>query len=261
VWLAVSYFSSPGTQLNDWAEETLARSANYGGALLFITYFYDRYGLDALHRLSTDPASRGLEAVDNVLREMGEPDVNTLFADWVMANIIMNAETGYGYRSLPRGFGGAAARITASEYPLRVEGQVNQYAADYIVLTDLEGVETLDITVQASNEVALLATKPHSGQQMWYSNRGDVSNTTLTRAFDLSGVESATLSYAIWHDLEDLWDYGYVMVSDDGGTTWTPLAAPGTTTDNPYNTAYGPGAKSRCRWMLTRAARCWYASR
>jgi hypothetical protein len=33
-----------------------------------------------------------------------------------------------------------------------------------------------------------------------------------------------TLTFWTWYDIEEEWDYGFVEVSIDGGTTWTPLA-------------------------------------
>jgi hypothetical protein len=76
---------------------------------------------------------------------------------------------------------------------------------------------------------------------MWYSNKGDYSDTALTRAFDLSAVDSATLNYRAWYHIESLWDFGYVMVSADDGDSWDILATPHTTAENPHNTGYGPG--------------------
>jgi hypothetical protein len=76
---------------------------------------------------------------------------------------------------------------------------------------------------------------------MWWANRGDESDSRLTRAFDLGGVSSATLKFWTWYFIEKLWDYGYVMVSTDGGATWTPLATSRTTTEDPHGNAYGPG--------------------
>ena len=51
----------------------------------------------------------------------------------------------------------------------------------------------------------------------WYrrSNRGDSISTTLTRTFDLSSIETATLRLNIWFDVEYQWDYGYVQISTD----------------------------------------------
>jgi immune inhibitor A len=63
----------------------------------------------------------------------------------------------------------------------------------------------------------------------------------LTHTFDLSGVTQARLTYWTWYHIENLWDYGYVMVSTDDGATWTPLASSRTTTDDPHGNAYGPG--------------------
>jgi hypothetical protein len=67
------------------------------------------------------------------------------------------------------------------------------------------------------------------------------SDTRLTRTFDLTSVSSATLNFWTWYHIESLWDYGYIMVSTDGGATWTPLATSRTTTDDPHGNAYGPG--------------------
>jgi hypothetical protein len=76
---------------------------------------------------------------------------------------------------------------------------------------------------------------------MWWSNRADLSDSTLTRAVDLTGVSSATLNFWTWYYIEDRWDYGYVMVSTDGGATWTPFTTGRTTSDDPHGNAYGPG--------------------
>jgi len=75
----------------------------------------------------------------------------------------------------------------------------------------------------------------------WWSNRGDSISSTLTRRLDLSGVESANLEFRIWFDVEDQWDYGYIQVSTDGGSTWDILRAPATTPRNPVGNSFGPG--------------------
>jgi bacillopeptidase F (M6 metalloprotease family) len=47
----------------------------------------------------------------------------------------------------------------------------------------------------------------------------------LTRPVDLTGVESATLLYDVYHDIEQGYDFAYLFVSEDGGETWTALTA------------------------------------
>jgi hypothetical protein len=63
----------------------------------------------------------------------------------------------------------------------------------------------------------------------------------LTRAFDLTAVERATLDYWLWYDIEEDWDYAYVEVSVDGGATWEILSTPHTSDHNPTGNSFGPG--------------------
>jgi hypothetical protein len=240
-----SFLAQPQTQLNTWAEVTGNRLPNYGAAKLFITYFYERFGLEALQQLSADPHT-GLEAVDAVLRARGQGDVDSLFADWVVANYVLDPQAGdgrFGYRLMNEGMIRPPAVDIVQEYPYDRTRESNQYAADYYVLTDLDaaGMSTLQVRVEMEPTVQLVPTAPTSGDWMWYGNKGDQSMTTLTRTFDLTGVERATLEYAVWYDLEDDYDYGYMMVSLDEGTTWTILETEHSNLDNPFNAAFGPG--------------------
>jgi immune inhibitor A len=239
--IARAFLNEPWTQLNTFGESGTPRAADYGAGLLFVTYFFERYGLDALRALSADPAT-GLTAVDNTLRGLGEPGVDELFADWVLANWLHDRELAdgrYGYRLISPHR--AAARLTATQYPLLVERDVPQYATDYFELVNLGGADRLEIELAMPAETRLIPADAYSGAWMWYSNRGDVSNTTLTRAFDLADAEAATLRYQVWHEIERNWDYAYVTLSADGGETWVILPAGGKTEANPYGNAYGPG--------------------
>jgi hypothetical protein len=242
-WTTVNYLYNPGTQLNDFAEDELYRAANYGAALLFITYFYERYGLDAIKKLSADPAN-GLQAVDNTLHAIGQPGVNDFFGDWVLANELLDPTLGdgrYGYKMLPNNLPSALPLATVTTYPYLSAHPAHQYSADYYVLNGLQGKTSMDISIALPDTVSLVPTTPVSGQHMWYSNRGDESDTSLTHSFDLSNVSKATLHYKIWYWLEKLWDFGYVAISADGGKTWTAQAVPHTTSEDPHDETYGAG--------------------
>lgn len=67
---------------------------------------------------------------------------------------------------------------------------------------------------------------PFSGSWEWYGGKADEIDTRLVREVDLTGKTGATLSYAAWYEIEDLWDFGFVQVSADGGATWKSLATP-----------------------------------
>ncbi len=238
---AYSFFGNPQTQLNSWNEDG-SRAPNYGAALLFVDYFTERYGDDALRALSADPHI-GLAAFDHTLRQRGQDGVDSLFADWVLANALLDPtldDGRYGYRAL-RDLSSPPPRQVWTDYPALEQAQSNQYATDYYVLNNLGTRRKLTLSLTAPQEVAVIPTQPPSGAWMWYSNRADRSRTTLTRAFDLTGLNSATLTYKVWYDLEDFWDYGYVAVSADEGATWTPLATPSMDATDPLNSAVGPG--------------------
>jgi hypothetical protein len=254
---ARSYYSAPQTQLNTWAESG-STLPHYGSALLWTTYFYERYGLKALQTVSLDRRP-SMTAFDSILREFGEPGVDAVFADWVVANWwndVALADGQYGYTLIPAG--NTPFTEYLDEYPSLIDGDANQYSAEYFALEVLPEGEnrTLTLDFTAPSTVQLIPTDAASGQQMWYSNRRDDSVTTLTRAFDLTNVAAQseiTLEYSVWYMLENLWDYGYVMVSTDGGATWQPLSTPNMTDNNPHGTAYGSGYTGRSREWLREA--------
>ncbi len=229
------FAQQPDTQLTTWPD--LEDSGPYYGAsYLFLAYFFERYGEEAIRRLVAEPANgiAGFEAVLDAL-DAEEPSFDDLFADWVIANYL-DADGELGYAALDV----EAPHPTAvhRHFPVQARGTVHQYAADYIVL---EGEGELTVTFNGSPRVSLLGNAPHSGRYQWWALRGDEGDATLTRAFDLRGLDTATLRVWMWYDLEDEYDYAYVEVSTDGGMTWQILSNEHTTTDNPSGNAYGPG--------------------
>lgn len=249
----LSFLAQPNTQLDDWNADPGGRAANYGAASLFLIYFYQRYGLDAIHALSAANMPRGLQAVDHALRTRGEPGADDFFADWVLANGLFdsNYDDGrFGYASLPL-LPTATPLTTVTGYPFLYGGEASQYATSYFVLTNLNGAQALDFSLGSPASVGLIPVAATSGMHVWYSNRGDMADTRLTRAFDLTDTEHATLNYRLWYDIEESWDYGYVMVSDDDGASWDILPTPSTTTSDPNNVAYGAGYTGMSGGWLT----------
>lgn len=245
------FMSSPGTQLNAWPEDS-PTAPHYGAGHLFFTYLLQRFGEPAITTLVQEPAN-GMVGVDNALRALnaadpltGEPvSADDLFADWLVANYVNrpNVRDGRYHYSLLPGLGTMAASHSYSVYPVYVEGQAwPQYAADYVQLL---GEGRVRFAFAGRPRVALLGAEAHSGAYAFWGNRADDSDTTLTRAFDLTGAARATLEYWTWYHIESLWDFGYVTVSTDGGVTWAILRTPGSTDQNPHHTAYGPGYTGR----------------
>ncbi|MBE3119296.1 MAG: immune inhibitor A [Candidatus Atribacteria bacterium] len=87
----------------------------------------------------------------------------------------------------------------------------------------------------------LLPADPHSGSYAFWSNKGDESNMTLTRQFDLTGVSGpVTFTYWTWYDLENDYDYVFLEASTDD-VSWSILTTPSGTGENPSGSSYGWG--------------------
>jgi len=135
--------------------------------------------------------------------------------DWMIANYLQDPSVGdgqYAYANYPNA-PKAYATETIDECPSEGQYSVHQYGADYIEIT-CAGNTTLTFT--GSTVVELLPADAHSGSYAFWSNKGDESDMTLTREFDLAEVQNATLSYWTWYDLEEDYDYLYVEASTDG---------------------------------------------
>jgi immune inhibitor A len=77
------------------------------------------------------------------------------------------------------------------------------------------------VRVSLPDKVITLAT-PHSGTSMWWSNNDqDWADVRLARSVEVPATGATR--FWMWNDytIELDWDFGFVEVSTDGGTTWT----------------------------------------
>jgi immune inhibitor A len=242
------YTSDPNIQLNDWPNQPGATTPHYGAAFLFVTYFLDRFGDEAVQSLVAHPEN-GLESVDAVLSEMGLVDPLTgqpltaddVFADWVVANYLRDPSAGdgrYTYHNYPYG-----PKTRDTEVITRCDQDwqdrtVKQYGVQYLRL-NCAGSYT--IRFEGVDEVGIVPADPYSGDYAFWSNKGDESNMTLTQTFDFSAVDGPlTLSYWTWYDIEKDYDYVYLVASEDG-QSWDILKTPRGTDKDPSGNSYGWG--------------------
>jgi immune inhibitor A len=228
--LVPPFFAQPNRQLNTPNTDQVT---TYSTGFLFLSYFYQRYGLEGIQALYQQI---GLGGVTDALQQL-EPNtqisLDDFFADWVIANYLYDDEIwGYEIDFPPRVFFRVHPLYSASEYT------IPQYSAQYFNLT-LDG--TTKIQVEFDHSVPLIPTSAPSGDYLWHSNMADRSTTTLTRWFDLSDVDNATLSFDVWYDIEAFRDYAYLLISTDEGLTWDFLQTDHMTAENPYGNGYGVG--------------------
>lgn len=233
------FAGEPDLQLNSWTEGPGAAGPNYGAAYLFASYFLDRFGPEATQALVAHPEN-SFASVDAVLEELGVGlNHEDVFADWVVANLLDDpaiVDGRYGYADIDPASFEIGHGYRESDYPVSKSTTVHQYGTDYI---ELYGDQPLVFRFTGSTQVGLVNAQANSGRYLWWSNRGDDSNMTLTQAFDLSAVDQATLEFWAWYDIEADWDYAYVEVSTNGGQTWQILTTPSCTATDPNGNSFG----------------------
>ena len=259
------YLRRPDVSLVNWPNE-LGGSVglNYGAAALFAHYLRERYaagsGLQDLLAEQQD----GIAGVDAFLESReavagdGQPaGFHSLFADWMVANLLDWEAGDYGYAGLD-----VAAEITRTQQvgDAGAMASLPQYGVDYVAITDGDGAATVHF--EGAGITPLLPVDVPGGS-CWWSNRGDSISSTLTRRLtapqtDADGLERK-LTFLRWYDIEEDWDYLYVAASTDGGATWDALPADGATDANPLGNSYGPGYTGAGDWQRAEVSLADYA--
>ncbi len=244
------YARDPDMQLNDWPNDD-DTTPHYGAGFLFVTYFLERFGEEATQALVANQ-NNGMASVNEVLADFNAVDpqtgqlitANDFFLDWAITNYLQDdsvgdgrfAYGGYGYDGPP----GIDSTEDFSTCPLSAQVRdVSQYGTDYIRFT-CSGDYTIHF--EGAVQTGVLAENPLSGAYYFWSNKGDESDMTLTRSFDFSDQSGPlTLNYWTWYDIEEGWDFLYLVASTDNGDTWEILNTPSGTDDDPYGNGYGWG--------------------
>ncbi|HEV2011665.1 MAG TPA: hypothetical protein VGS17_11635 [Candidatus Limnocylindria bacterium] len=231
------FLRQPDTQLNDWSDLDNNATLHYGAALLFLEFLRQHAGGDDLmNALLAHGVDTPLD-VDTVLKARGQPGVEEQFADFVAANAMIGANPDPKYTY-------AAARLTPAAPSAQdraavgadLKTTVHEYAARYVALPQTP----VHVKLTGPTTQRIIPTDAHSGHMMWWSDRVDGLDSTLTRTVDLSSVTKATLSFWSWFDIEPDFDYAYASVSTDG-QKWTTLKTEATTADDPNGSNLGNG--------------------
>ena len=233
----LAFARKPDVQLTGWSKQPSEQIRHYQAAYLFVRYVAERAGgWDALPRIfETCARGEGLFA-DFLSREPIAPDVDSLFADWTVANLLQDGIVGGGrYRYAGGGFHASATGTATVQAPFI--GSLPQYAANYVNLPVAPG----SVSFAGDASVPLLSIAVDSSNAVWWSNRGDNLDSRLTRRVNLTDVTEATLRFSAWYDLEDQFDYVYLSASRDGGKTWQVLPGQHAVSDEATTNQYGEG--------------------
>jgi hypothetical protein len=244
----VYYLAFHRTPLTTWSSEL----EHYGASLLFQAYLLENFGgtTDAskaawLHKLIDEQQNSiaGVEAATGA-------SFKKLFDSWMLANYLDDlSKTGpggypLGYRTIeltpfvsrnytpwsirraiteiygaghggnlpiPRIVGGGL-KSGKVEFPV---GEAPSYAAYYGLYKGVQPTLDAIFTGAAQSGVA-----PAEGSYEVFSGS---QNLLTDRMLQLNVPVGDTLTFKTWYDLENEWDYGFVEVSTDNGSTWAPL--------------------------------------
>jgi hypothetical protein len=236
------YALNPDAQLTarperKYGEDDKSTFIHYGAERNFMIYLFEQFGPKFVQDLASNPEP-GVFSIQQELDKLPEPmDFDEVFANFLLANLL-------NYRGLNGGIWGyqdytpfiPEREVISTFNDDVIENKLPPYGAEYY---EIRSDETVEVSFTGSTMARLTPIDPASGQYAWYSNRGDATAFRLTRSFNLSGLDSATLNYKIWYELEELYDFAYLEVSADNGETWTILETANSTTNDPHNLSYG----------------------
>jgi immune inhibitor A len=237
----VDFMQDPDVQLSAWQPSPGLARANYGAAFLFLDYLMAHYGGEQIMRAVLAAPEPGAKAVDTALRSLGHSEsFIDVFKQWTLANLVDGLPGAGPALDYPDREVQVSPQVVLDHYPTGYSGQVSQFGARYVQLSAPEdGTGALHVDFTGQTEIPAVTAPAHSGSAIWWSNRGDLANTTMTRDFDLTGLGAATLSCYIWFDIEQDFDYAYIEASTDNGLTWDTLKGKYTSSTNPNGTNYG----------------------
>ncbi|MCK8060615.1 MULTISPECIES: immune inhibitor A domain-containing protein [unclassified Fusibacter] len=238
----VNYFlDHPENSLVTWDEyknaglkpETLS---DYGQAYLLTLYMYEQYGTEFVKALATDGEYQGIAAINHVLDEFGTGiDFEELFRRFSVAVAVDYEESGiYGFETID-------VRVNMEAALEADKDGVPAWGADYKVINQFNKVDNIvmdgiDFLPIPPTPWQVVADPLGSDNNVFWGNEGDDKSNTLVFEADLTGLDTATLKFDNFIDIEIEWDFGFVEISTDG-LNWTTL-----TNDNTTNAIDPDGA-------------------
>ena len=234
------FLRSGPTSMVQWPISGVGSQASYGAASLFMHYLVEHYGNPEDLRPLVEQPEDGIAGINAYLKALGhQTTFRQVFEDWMVANFLDRFEPD------PPGGRFSYSNLNVSATPTRLldshsslDSKLPQFSTEYVQLRSLSGPTR--VRFQAPTEVALIPVEV-GAERCWWSNVGDSIDSTLTRALDLSTNLDPSLTYQVWYELEEDWDYAYLEVSLDGGETWEIIETPHTSPASPVGSSFGPG--------------------
>lgn len=242
------YLDHPENSLVNWDEHRVTETgpetiADYGQVYLFTLYMNDKFGKEFIRDLATS-TDTGITGVNNTLKAHGyDLTFTDVYQNFITALALDSDKPGNGLYNFDS--------INLRDLPVDSEGTKRGFTVDYekAVTYEKEGVpawggdfKALDFEDKIRNITfdgvdflsvpweSVVDPKGSDNKVLW-GNKGDELDNALIFEADLTGIDTATLNFDNFIDIEEQWDFGVVSVSTDNGQTWTNLANENTRSD------------------------------
>lgn len=254
-------FGGPENSLTLWGDQGGPEIlCDYGAAYSFMMYLFSHYGEGFMSALHTQPAN-GMAGLNKVLHQFdAKRNAKQSLHDWLATMALDHAIDQSGQLK-----GGSKSLLTSSSLNSMINwGNPQSYdspgappnGADFVRLGNpghwlkarkidrlrFRGAKTLapspvEWTVDTTPPDATTAdttcgaVEDGTGPTALYSGCGENLDRSIVRQVSVP-AGGGTLSFEALWDTEELWDYGFVQVSTDGGKTWKSLSTEDTTSDH-----------------------------
>jgi immune inhibitor A len=242
------------TSLTNWGNAL----EDYGESYLFQLYLNENFGGADFIKLLVDEPANGIEGIENQLGFFGyTTSFDDVYRDWTLANylddVTLTGDSGakLGYESLdipsddtwgysiqwsiknnygsdnqgnlpiPRYWGGYNSGTV--QYPI---GTMGPYAPMYLTYKGMQPELISNFRGDLFSGIS-----PYSGDYELYGGRAALLFNSCTLAAPVLLGDDAELSFWTWYDIEEFWDFGFVQISTDGGSSWASLANDDTTSE------------------------------
>ena len=222
------YLENPETRLNAWAYNEEVIYAHYGGSYLFAVYIWEQLGETAVQELARHPEN-GFASVRAILQGYApELSLEQFTTNWAVANLLdhqsdATSDSRFAYEHLDLIEPNFQYEVQTGD-ELSVVESLAQFGVHYIDMSRVRGETT--ISFAGDTTIQLIETEEGGEEnKFWYAPPLNGMNAKLTGVFDLRNADRANLTYSVWYDLEEDFDFAYVSLSTDGGNSWVKLAS------------------------------------
>lgn len=225
------YEQYPSNSLIEWGDQEsiapISILADYGGAGLFQLYGSQQTSTEFTKAVFDDDAN-GIQSVENSLDDVGEErDFYSFYQDFSTALVTDGRDVPDRYQIENVDFD-----VNTSDDVISTrENMTAAYGNAFNTLAPEDGsVDELNVSGTAFRGTpweSVADPLGETGHDVLYSEDGN--NLDNNAIFSVDPMDSSTLTFDTYYDIERGFDYGFVQVSTDGGETWTSLENENTT--------------------------------